>query len=71
LFYLVEMEARRFFDFDGIVPSCLMLQNIEQDKKEIQYFWECNSVEAQCPFCGILNYSFISIPSDPYGLPVQ
>ncbi|WP_028306877.1 transposase [Desulfitibacter alkalitolerans] len=53
--YLVEMEARKFFDFDGIVPSSLMLQNIEQDKKEMQYFWESNSVDALCPFCGTLS----------------
>jgi C4-type Zn-finger protein len=68
LVYLVEMEARKFFDFDGIVPSCLMLQNIEQDKKEIQYFWESNSVEAQCPFCGTLS----TRPSnDYYTKPIQ
>jgi gas vesicle protein len=68
LAYLAEMEARKFFDFDGIVPSCLMLQNIEQDKKEIQYFWESNSVEAQCPFCGTLS---TRQSNDYYTKPIQ
>jgi len=32
--YLVEMGARKFFDFNGIVPDCIMLQNIARDNKE-------------------------------------
>ncbi|MHB9057129.1 MAG: transposase, partial [Paludibacteraceae bacterium] len=46
------MEARTFFDFGGIVPDFLILQNIERDSKKIQYYWESRSSEAMCPFCG-------------------
>lgn len=68
MIYLAEMEARTFFDFDGIIPSSLMLQNIEQDKKEIKYFWESNSVEAQCPYCEMLS----TRPSNDYYIkPIQ
>ncbi|MBS4020884.1 MAG: hypothetical protein KGZ79_00480, partial [Dethiobacter sp.] len=66
--YLVEMEARKYFDFDGIVPSCLMLQNIEQDEKEIRYFWESKSVETQCPYCGTLS---TRLSGDYYTKPIQ
>ena len=45
------MEARTFFDFDGIVPEFLVLQNIERDNEKIQYYWESHSNEATCPFC--------------------
>lgn len=68
LIYLTEMEARKFFDFEGVIPDCLMLQNIEQDKKEIQYFWESNSTEAQCPFCKIES---IKPSNDYYTKPMQ
>jgi len=62
MIYLVEMEARTFFDYDGIIPSSLMLQNIEQDGREIKYFWESNSAEAQCPYCEMLS----TRPSNDY-----
>lgn len=32
--YKIEMEVRTFFDFGGIVPSFLILQNIERDSKK-------------------------------------
>ena len=68
MIYLAEMEARTFFDFDGIVPGCLLLQNIEQDEKEIKYFWQSNSVEALCPFCEMLS---ARPSSDYYTKPIQ
>ncbi len=68
MIYLAEMEARTFFDFNGIMPSCLMLQNIEQNGKEIKYFWESISAEAQCSYCERLS----TRPSnDYYTKPVQ
>jgi len=39
-----------------------MLQNIEQDGREIKYFWESNSAEAQCPYCEMLS----TRPSNDY-----
>jgi hypothetical protein len=53
--YKIEMEARTFFDFGGIVPDFLILQNIERDSKKIQYFWDSRSSEAMCPFCGTMS----------------
>ena len=53
--YQIEMGARSFFDFNGIVPSCFLLQNIEQDPEKIYYYWESRSVEARCPFCGTIS----------------
>ena len=35
--YKIEMEVRTFFDFAGIVPDFLILQNIERDSNKIQY----------------------------------
>ena len=52
--YQIEMGARSFFDFNGIVPGCFLLQNIEQDSEKIYYYWESRSVGAKCPFCGTL-----------------
>jgi hypothetical protein len=66
--YLIEMEARKFFDFDGIVPGCLKLQNIEQDEVAIKYFWKSNSVEAECPFCGTLS---TRLSNNYYTKPIQ
>jgi len=37
------MEARTFFDFGGIVPDFLILQNIEHDNKKLQYYWNSRS----------------------------
>lgn len=37
--YTIEMELREYFDFDGIMPDCLRLQNIERDGKRIDYYW--------------------------------
>lgn len=53
--YRIEMEARTFFDFGGVVPEFLLLQNIDRDHKEINYYWESRSTEAICPFCGTLS----------------
>lgn len=53
--YLAEMEARTFFDFDGILPGFFLLQNIERDSSEVRYFWESHSREAVCPCCQILS----------------
>jgi hypothetical protein len=55
IIYRIEMDARAFFDFGGIVPDCLSLQNIEKDGKEIRYFWDSCSTQAYCPFCGHLS----------------
>lgn len=49
--YTIEMEARTFFDFHGIVPECLALQNIDQDEEKYIYHWESRSLSADCPFC--------------------
>ena len=53
--YKIEMEARAFFDFSGIVPEFLALQNIERDNQKIQYYWDSRSSEAICPFCGTMS----------------
>jgi len=53
--YKIEMEARTFFDFGGIVPDFLILQNIERDSKKIWYYWDSRSSEAMCPFCGMMS----------------
>ena len=53
--YKIEMEARTFFDFGGIVPDFLILQNIDRDSKGIQYFWDSRSSEAICPFCATMS----------------
>ena len=50
--YKLEMEARTFFDWGGIVPDFLVLQNIERDDARIQYDWASRSQDAVCPFCG-------------------
>ena len=53
--YLIEMRARSFFDFNGIVPDCLLLQNIEKDAEMVSYYWDSRSVDAHCPHCGTLS----------------
>lgn len=65
--YTIEMEARTFFDFHGIVPESLALQNIEQDEKTYRYHWESRSLNAVCPFCN--SESFES--NDYYTKPLQ
>ena len=66
--YRIEMEMRAFFEFGGIVPDCLNLQNIERDDKEIRYYWESHSGEARCPFCGETSHH---LSHDYYCKPVQ
>src|SRR5665648_195168 len=53
--YKIEMEARTFFDFGGIVPDFLILQNIEHNNKKLRYYWNSRSSEAMCPFCGMMS----------------
>ena len=50
--YQLEMEARTFFEWEGIVPEFLVLQNIERDDHQIRYYWVSRSQDAVCPFCG-------------------
>lgn len=66
--YRIEMELRAFFEFGGIVPDCLSLQNIERDNEEIRYYWESHSGEALCPFCGETSHH---LSHDYYCKPVQ
>ena len=49
--YRLEMELRKFFDFDGLIPVSLGLENIERNDKEIVYYWRSTSTEAKCPHC--------------------
>lgn len=53
--YLLEMEARTFFEWGGIMPDFLVLQNIERDDTRIQYDWASRSRDAVCPFCGTIS----------------
>ena len=53
--YKIEMEARAFFDFTGIIPNSLELQNIERDGNKIIYYWLSRSSESKCPSCGKLS----------------
>jgi hypothetical protein len=66
--YRIEMDARAFFEFGGIVPDCFELQNIEKDDREIRYFWESRSTQARCPFCG---QESAALACDYYTKPVQ
>jgi hypothetical protein len=66
--YRIEMDVMAYFNFGGIVPESLKLQNIEKDGKETRYFWESRSTHARCPFCGEES----SIPAkDYYTKPIQ
>jgi hypothetical protein len=56
--YNLEMEMRAFFEFNGIVPTNLKLQNIERSGNEIHYFWESASEEAMCPYCKASSRTF-------------
>ena len=47
--YQVEMAARSFFDWGGIVPPFLSLQNIQKDSQAIRYYWTSRSRDAVCP----------------------
>ncbi len=63
--YSLEMELRAFFDFGGIIPICLKLQNIEKDENEIRYYWKSDSDGAQCPYCGMVSgqpYDYLEKP---------
>jgi len=49
--FRIEMEARRFFEFSGIMPEWLMLQDIVRKDGEIHYYWVSRSTSATCPHC--------------------
>ncbi len=53
--YQLEMEARTFFDWGGIVPDFLVLQDMEQDAGRMQYDWASRSRDAVCPACETLS----------------
>ena len=59
LAYRLEMELRGFFDFDGVIPLCLSLQNIERTESKIDYYWESISMEAVCPQCANVSDHFV------------
>jgi hypothetical protein len=49
--FLLEMKAMKFFRFEGIIPECMELENVEQDEKAVRYYWSSRSEEAKCPGC--------------------
>jgi transposase len=49
--FLLEMELLKYFQFEGVMPECLKLENVERDEKEIRYYWKSNSDKAECPDC--------------------
>lgn len=53
--YQLEMEARTFFEWGGLMPDFLVLQNIERDDTRIQYNWASRSRDAACPYCGTIS----------------
>ena len=53
--YQLEMQARTFFEWEGIVPPFLVLQNMDRDEHQIRYYWVSGSQNAVCPFCGTLS----------------
>jgi len=66
--YRIEMDAKAFFEFSGIVPGSLELQNIERDENEIRYYWKSRSTKAICPMCG---EESTSIAHEYYTKPIQ
>jgi hypothetical protein len=49
--FLLMMEATKYFQFEGIIPSCMKLENIERDENAIRYHWRSQSEQADCPDC--------------------
>jgi hypothetical protein len=49
--FVLMMEATKYFHFEGVIPECMQLENIEQDDEAIHYHWKSESVEAVCPDC--------------------
>jgi len=49
--FLLEMKALKYFQFEGVLPECLELENIERNENEIHYYWKSNSDIAECPDC--------------------
>lgn len=49
--YQLEMEARTFFEWAGIVPDFLVLHNMEREDTRIRYDWASRSRNAVCPRC--------------------
>jgi len=66
--YRVEMEMRAFFDFEGLVPEALSLQNIERGENEVTYHWKSETAEAACPHCGAVSSHPVG---DYYGRRIQ
>lgn len=63
--YAVEMALRAYFDFGDIIPGCLKLQNMEKNEKELKYYWESETSEGRCPYCGTISsqsYDFLEKP---------
>lgn len=59
ILYVYDMELQAYFDFSGIIPGSLKLQNKIRDEdelREIRYYWESHSQEAKCPFCGTISH---------------
>ena len=55
--FLIEMKARKFFQFENVIPECLELENIERNDKEIRYYWSSNSGHAECPNCQTISHN--------------
>ena len=55
--FLIEMKARKYFQFENVIPECLELENIERNDKEIRYYWSSNSDHAECPDCHTISHN--------------
>jgi transposase len=49
--FLLEMKVTKYFQFEGVIPECMELENIERDEKSIHYYWSSHSEHAECPKC--------------------
>ena len=66
--YQLEMQARTFFEWEGIVPPFLVRQNMDRDEHQIRYYWVSGSQNAVCPFCGTLS---TTARNDSFEKPLQ
>jgi len=53
---LMEMEAIKFFKFEGVIPDFLKLENIERSESKIIYYWSSNSSQAECADCQTVSH---------------
>ena len=53
--YRAEMGSRTEFDFEGLMPGCLRLQNIERYVDKVVYYWSSESRESECPHCNTMS----------------